>query len=483
MSTMAISSYDRDNLLSRLRALLPEKAILTRPEEMAPFLLDWRGREAGEAAAVLLPSSVEEVVQIVARACQFGVALFPQGGNTGLCYGSVPQSGQTNLVIGMRRMNRILDVDPVANVITMEAGAILANVHEAAAAVGRTVPLHLGSEGSAQIGGLVSTNAGGTGALRYGPMRDLVCGLQVVLPDGAVFTDLAALVKNNTGFDLKHLFVGAEGTLGVVTAVALRMHPAMKMSAHGWLALEKASQAMMVLRRLQDRFDTALMACELLSGSQVDLVLKEIPDVHSPFAQTPNYNLLIELGSVDAGAPLSDQLEELLGECLEQGHAFDAIVARSEEQAARIWRIRHSVSEANKVGGYSYTHDVAVRVSKVPEFIDACDAWLAGHYPAATPFIVAHLGDGNVHYIAMFAAEARDTLTNHDAQTIQTAIHDIAVGLGGSFSAEHGIGRKLVGELERLSDPVRYRLMRDVKQMIDGEGFLNPGVLFPARTK
>ncbi|SME97456.1 FAD/FMN-containing dehydrogenase [Tistlia consotensis] len=468
-----------DQTIERLRGRLGDRGLLTEPAAMAPFLTDWRGREEGRALCVALPASTEEVAAVVAIAAAAGLPLFPQGGNTGLCYGAVPRGGAgPGIVVALQRMNRIREIDRAANVMTVDAGVVLDAAHAAAAEVGRQVPLYLGSQGSAQIGGLISTNAGGTGVIRYGPMRELVCGLEVVLADGRVLCDLEALKKNNTGYDLKQLFIGAEGTLGIVTGAALRLHPAMAADAHAWVALATPADALSLLSRLQDRFDTAILACELLSRSEVDLVLAEVERTRCPFAETPPWTLMIELGSADPEAPLGERLQDLLATALEDGLALDAMVAASRSQAEDIWRVRHSVSEANRAG-FGLTHDVAVRVSKVPAFIAAADRLLAERFPDAVPVVVAHLGDGNVHYIAMFQHAYWRGLNDPKATVaeVQTRLHDLAAGFGGSISAEHGIGRKLTGELARLGDPLRYELMAGLKRLLDPDDRLNPGVL------
>lgn len=470
-----------DAIVEELRAIAGSRNVLTDARDCAPFLEEWRGYRSGRALAVVLPGSVEEVAAVLRLADANDLAVTPQGGNTGLSFGAVPPAGRRGIVIALRRMNALREIDRASNVIVVEAGQTLAGVHALAAQVGRTVPLHLGSEGTAQIGGLVSTNAGGTGAIRYGPMRDLVCGIEVVLPDGRILRDLGALRKNNTGYDLKHLFVAAEGTLGIVTAVALRMHPAMAASAHAWIALGSCRAAVDMLTRLQDRFDTAIMAAELVSGNEVDLVVERIPRSRVPFERTPAWSLMVELGAPDASVRLSEALEELLAAAFEEGVAEDAVIAQNSAQAQDIWHVRHSVSEANKLAGHSLSHDVAVRPSRVPDLIEECTARIDDLYPRARTLIVAHIGDGNVHFIVHFAHEEWARLPDPDATTLEvmTLVHDAVARLGGTFSAEHGIGRKLNAEIGRLIDPTRLDVMRAIKRTLDPGDRMNPGVLFP----
>jgi FAD/FMN-containing dehydrogenase len=305
--------------------------------------------------------------------------------------------------------------------------------------------------------------------VRYGPMRDLVAGLEVVLADGRVLSDLAALRKDNTGYMLRHLFIGAEGTLGVITGAALRLHAQTPNTAHAWVSVADPAAAVALFTALQDRAGSYIQAFELVSASQFELVVRHIPRVRIPFGELPAWSVLIELGSEDATTALNAILEEVLGGFLENGRVSDAVVATSEQQAAEFWHVRHSVSEANKEEGIGIVHDIAIRTSDVAAFIAAADKVAAARYPQAVTQVVCHLGDGNVHYILMFQRE------------VEQAIHDAAAAYAGTFSAEHGIGRKLTAELARLADPLRYELMGRVKQMLDPHRLMNPGVLLAGR--
>ena len=470
---------DSAAFVQELQAIVGARNVLTGAEDLAPFLGDWRGYQSGRAAAVVLPGSTDEVAQVMRLAARHGRSVVPQGGNTGLCQGAVPSDDGRGIVLGLRRMATIRDIDKPSGIMVAEAGTILSTAHAAAEAVGRRIPLHLGSEGSAQLGGLVSTNAGGTGALRYGPMRELVCGIEVVLPDGRVFSDLRALRKDNTGYDLRNLFVGAEGTLGIVTAVALRMQPVLRSAGHAWIALPDLAAAVPLLTALQDRFDTSVQAAELLSGNEVDLVLRHIPRSRQPFDVRPDWSLLVELGSTDATADLRAALEDWLGERFEDGTVADAFVPQSEAQAADIWHVRHSVSEANKLHGHSLSHDVAVRPALVPQMIERCAAAVRAVHPAANILIVSHIGDGNVHFIVHFAHDEWAAIADPAGTTTQVMalVHDQVATLGGTFSAEHGIGRKLVAELHHRTDPVRLDLMRALRDLLDPGHRMNPGAV------
>lgn len=469
-------------MLDALANIVGDKGLLAGGKEMDPFLTDWRGRRKGAALAVVSPATTQEVAAVVALAARQRQPVFPLGGNTGLCFGAVPESAdpaRPGIVLSLRRMNRIRSIDRDDNVAAVDAGVVLGDLHAAAAAAGRSFPLHLGSEGSAQIGGLISTNAGGTGVLRYGPMRDLVAGLEVVLADGRVLDDMAALRKDNTGYMLRHLFVGAEGTLGVVTGAALRLHPRMEAAAHAWVSVPSPAAAVSLLSRFRDSADPYIQAFELLSASQIALVMKHVGRARNPFPAVPDWSVMIELGSADATARLDGIMEAVLAGALEEGLALDAVVAASQAQADEIWAVRHSVSEANKKEGIGIVHDVAVRTSDVAAFIAAADRVAAARFPEAVPEVVCHLGDGNVHYILMFPRAFWDALPDPDgfALEVEGAIHDVAAGFRGTFSAEHGVGRKLTSELARLADPLRYELMGRVKRMLDPHDLMNPGVL------
>lgn len=469
-------------MIDRLLEIVGPKGVIADPVDMQPYLMDWRGRKQGRALCVVLPASTEEVSAVLALAFTEGQPIFPLGGNTGLCFGAVAESGAADkpgIVLSLRRMNRIREIDRVSDIITVDAGAVLADVHAAADGVGRQFPLHLGSEGSAQIGGLISTNAGGTAVVRYGPMRDLVAGLEVVLADGRVLKDLGALRKDNTGYMVRQLFIGAEGTLGVITGAALHLHPKATRSAHAWIDVPSPAAAVELLARFKEGAGPYIEAFELVDEAQFDLVKRHVERVRIPFAKLPAWSLMVELSTSDAYTDLQAMLEGLLEQGLEAGLINDAMLAASQQQADDIWHVRHSVSEANKIEGIGVVHDVAVRTSQVPGFIAAADQVAAERYPQAKTQVVCHLGDGNVHYILMFQRDFWAGLPDPDAFVLEVeqAIHDVGARFGGTFSAEHGVGRKLPSELARLCDPLRYELMQQIKGLLDPHNRMNPGVL------
>jgi FAD/FMN-containing dehydrogenase len=473
------------DLLADLRSIVGERGLIDDPAAMEPHVTDFRGRMSGLAEAVVLPASTAEVSRVVALANDRDLPVYPLGGNTGLCYGAVPLPGSGDrakgLVLGLGRMLGVREMDRAANVLTVDAGVTLSAVHSLAEEADRQFPLTLGSEGTAQIGGLISTNAGGTGVLRYGPMRDLVDGLEVVLADGQVLSDLSALRKNNTGYDLKQLFIGAEGTLGLITAAALRLHPRVRSRAHAWVAVPNPAAAVDLYALIQDRLGPVVEAYEMLNAAEVGCVMDHIPRARQPFPAIPGWSVMIELGESNPNAAkgLEEALEGVLGEALERELVTDAIIAQNETQAKEIWHVRHSVTEAHKIEGVGIVHDTAVRLSHVPAFIAAADEMSRVRFPDARILVVSHLGDGNVHYILMFDRTTWPKGAEGEARALEVegAVHDIAARFGGTISAEHGIGRKLTTELERLGDPVKLDMMRAIKGTLDPKGLMNPGAL------
>ncbi|MHA3902702.1 FAD-binding oxidoreductase [Castellaniella sp. WN] len=472
----------KSELISDLTACLGPSALRVSETDMASYTEDWRARYKGPAACVVLPGSVEEVAAVVRTCVRHGNPVLPQGGNTSLCAGAVPANeGVPPVIVNLSRMHRIRRLDVANSSIEVEAGCVLARVQEAAAAQGRLYAVSLGAEGSCQIGGTISTNAGGTGVLRYGNTRENVLGLEVVLPDGTIWNGLRSLRKNNTGLDLKHLFIGAEGTMGVITAATLKLHPLPLSHSMAWLAPVDPDAALALLGRFQERFGDKLSACEMMDAAQVETVLRHVPGRHDPLSGPHPWHLLVELSDTHADARHDEALLALLEEGMERGLLRDAALASSETQRRAMWQFRHSVSEANKKAGMGLTTDCAVPVSAVPRFIERARAAVQALAPDIRTLIVAHLGDGNVHFIPLFSFEQWNALDDRDAtaRAIRRGVDDAAHALGGTFSAEHGVGGTLVPEMAHYKAPVELALMRAVKQAVDPHCLFNPGRLLP----
>lgn len=445
-----------------------------------PYLADWRGRVTGRAALVLRPSTVEAVAAIVRTANQQRLSLVPQGGNTGLVLGGIPDASGDECVLSTDRMTRIRQVDADDFSLVAEAGCILADVQAAARAVDRGFPLSLAAEGSARIGGLVSTNAGGVHVVRHGVMRSLVLGLEAVLPTGAVVADLAPLRKNNTGYDLKQLLIGAEGTLGVVTAATLRLAPATRTRVTAFIGLGDPAGAIRLLARLQGATGGQVAAFELIPRAGLDLVLATFADLRDPLAQRHSAYILTDIESSRVDPGLDDLVEAELADALARGWIADAALARHAGDAAAFWRLRELLPEAEKREGQAIKHDVAVPVAAMAAFIaDASDA-VERLTPGARVLAFGHLGDGNVHFNVRrpLGMELADFLPLGPA--ISRLVHDIATDMGGTISAEHGIGLAKRDELQRTADPARLDAMRAIRRALDPNGVFNPGRLFRA---
>lgn len=460
-------------LIGELQKLLGERHVLTAADDVAPFCTDWRGRYTGGALGVALPGTVQEVAAVVRACVAAGTAIVPQGGNTGLCGGATPVGGE--LVVSLRRLNRIRAVDADNNSITVEAGCTLQAVQEAAAAVNRLFPLSLAAEGSATIGGNLSTNAGGVQVLRYGNARELTLGVEVVLADGRIWDGLRGLRKDNTGYDLKHLFIGAEGTLGLITAATLKLFPRPRTHATAWVALPDPAAAVRLLGRLRDAAGDNVSAFEIVGRAALDLVLKHIPNARDPLAGKPAWQVLIELSG--ARDDLGATLEQALQSAAEEGVIDDAVLAASEAQTIALWALRENVSEAQKIEGVSIKHDIAVPVSRIAEFIARADAALQDAFPQVRIVCFGHIGDGNLHY----NQSRPDAQSNAEfiAQTasVNRIVHDLVHALGGSISAEHGLGQLKREEVRRYKSETEMDLMRAVKQALDPRGLMNPGKL------
>lgn len=465
-------------LVQSVRDRFGDRAVSTDAEILAPLCTDWRGRFHGAAPAMLRPANCGEAAAMVALAAQLAVPLVPQGGNTSMVGGATPPVDGSALIVSTGRMNRIRALSPDDNLVVAEAGVILQTLHDAALAVGRRFPLTLASRGSATIGGLVSTNAGGTQVLRFGTMRRLVAGVEAVLPDGSVHEGLVALPKDNRGYDLNQLLVGAEGTLGLVTAATLRLVPAIAARAVAWVGLATPADALALLRAMQARTD-AIESFEIIPGDSLARVLAHIPGTRAPLSGAHRWHVLIEAVASDpSDESPAGLLERLLAPALRAGLAADAVVGASEAQADAFWRLRDSLSEAERAAGPAVQHDISVPVAAMPHFMvdaaAAAEARFAGTH--ATAF--GHLGDGNVHFHVRAPVGADPARWYADqAPEITRFVHDLVVAAGGSISAEHGIGQMKLAELERLGPPARLAALRAIKHGLDPDMLWNPGKL------
>ncbi|MFQ5783537.1 MAG: FAD-binding oxidoreductase [Alphaproteobacteria bacterium] len=461
--------------LDRIKSAVGPNGWISDERDMAPYLVEPRGRYRGHAALVVRPANREEVAEVVRLAAEAGIAVVPQSGNTGLVGGSIPFERGDEVVLSLGRMNRVRALDPENYTITVEAGCVLADVQAAAARADRLFPLSLGAEGSCMIGGNLSTNAGGTAVLRYGNARDLVLGLEVVLPDGTVWDGLRSLRKDNTGYDLKHIFLGAEGTLGVITAAVLKLFPRPREVETAFAGVADVHKAVALFTRAREANGDAVSACEIVPRIGLEFVLSHLDGARDPLAAPHAYYVLLELSGFGATGGLRDTLETLLGEAAEAGILDDATIAANAEQAESFWRLREGLSEVQRHEGGSIKHDIAVPLSRVADFIVAADAAVMAALPGVRPVTFGHLGDGNIHYNLSqpVGADTEAYLARWDE--FNRIVNDIAVGMGGSFSAEHGIGRMRRGELERYKSPVEIALMRRLKAAFDPKNIMNPG--------
>ena len=461
-------------LLERLAAVVGGPHILTAAADLEPFIADWRGRYRGVTPAVVLPASTAEVSAVVRVCADTATPIVPQGGNTGLCGGAVPHASNTEIVVAMRRMNRMRALDVANATITVEAGMPLASVQEAAAAAGLHFPLSLASEGSCTIGGNISTNAGGTAVLRYGNTRELTLGIEAVLANGDVLSALHGLRKDNTGYDLKQLFIGAEGTLGIVTAAVMKLFPMPRTRVTALVAVSSVEHAISVLGALKAALSDRLVGFELMSAYSLALSRKHHPGSPDLLAGHPWYTL-VQADESAADAPLIEQVEAALATVMESGNAADAVVAQSSEQAARLWALRENISEAQRREGPNIKHDISLPVSAIPAFMRECDAALLGAFPRARLVVFGHLGDGNLHYNLSAPEGVTATSFMDNAERANRIVHDIVATHAGSFSAEHGVGQLKRADLLRYKTPVEVALMRAVKTALDPHGLMNPG--------
>jgi FAD/FMN-containing dehydrogenase len=467
-----------ETALERIAAIVGSSGIVA-PADAAGLLSDERGLYRGAAALIVRPKSVAECAEVVRVCRDFRLGVVPQGGNTGYCGGATPFDERRQVLLSLARLNRVREVDAVGFTMTAEAGVVLANAQTAAREHGLLFPLSMGSEGSAQIGGNLSTNAGGLAVLRYGTARDLVLGLEVVLPNGDVLSELKGLRKDNTGYDLRALFLGAEGTLGVITAAVLKLFPEPLARETAWLAVRDLAAACRLLGRARRESGDQVVSAEYVSRRSLALVLAHVAGARDPLDAAREHYVLLELASADGGA-LRVKLERILAAALADGDALDGTIAESEAQRAALWALRERVPEAERRNGGSVKHDVSVRIAQIPEFVARAEPVLDAIAPHRLS-IYGHIGDGNLHFnllppegqtFAAFRAGPADRLS--------ARVHELAASLGGSFSAEHGVGLLKVPELERYKSPEALALMRVLKAALDPAGIMNPGKMLGA---
>ncbi|MCB8821084.1 FAD-binding oxidoreductase [Microvirga rosea] len=451
---------------------------------MAPYLSDWRGVARGSAQAVVRPRTTEDVARIMKWASRTRTPIVPQGGNTGLSGGATPDRTGNAVILSLERLNRILSVDPLGNTLVAQAGCVLANVQKAAADSGRLFPVSLGSEGTCQIGGVIATNAGGINVLRYGMTRDLVLGLEYVTAQGEIVRGPKKLRKNNAGYDLRHLLIGSEGTLAVITTAALRIVRPASTRLSSLAACETPEDALALLGILRAVAGEDIVAFEFMCGTEMNLVRSRFPNLRYPFAAEYPWFVFVELGSEHT--EIADgRLEEALAQAMEKGIVTDAILSRSETQSKDIWHLRFAVSEANRLAGPTVSHDVSVATEDVAKLINDVSLHIKEKFPNAVPLFVGHLGDGNIHVNILFPPDVsldmdayRDT-----ARRVSDDIYKFVSALHGSISAEHGIGRFKLAALERTADPVELGMMHLIKKAFDPEGILNPGAVLNSSFK
>jgi D-lactate dehydrogenase (cytochrome) len=461
--------------IAALKALLGPDGWLEAAADRAPFETDFRGLHRGRTPLVALPDTTARVAGVVALCARERIPVVPQGGNTSYCGGATPHPAGSEVLLSLKRLRRIRAVDAAGETLVAEAGCVLAELQAAAAAAGRLLPMSIGSEGSATLGGLVSTNAGGTAVLRYGMMRALVLGLEVVLPDGRVLDQLSSLRKDNTGYDVKQLFIGAEGTLGVVTAAALRLFPRPVVTATAFAALPSPAAALALLTALRESLGEAVTTFELMPRIALEFVCRHVPGARDPFdAPHPWYALVEATASADDPG-FADRFAAVFAAAVERGQADDAVTAATGAQREALWRLRESIPEAQRHEGASLKHDISVAPAQLPAFMAEGEALLSQLAPRARLVAYGHLGDGNLHYNLSEPAGGDGGALARQSDAIRRAVHDLVAAHGGSFSAEHGIGQSKVGELERYEDPVALEVMRSVKRMLDPHGIMNPG--------
>jgi FAD/FMN-containing dehydrogenase len=451
--------------------------VLSDPQDTERYVVDARRRYFGAALCIARPADTRQVSNVVEVCAKAGVAIVPQGGNTGMCGGATPDPDIPSVVLSLERMNRIRDLDLANGSLTVDAGCRLADVQKAADDVGRLFPLSLGSEGACQIGGNIATNAGGTAVLRYGPMRDLVLGLEAVLPDGRIWNGLRGLRKDNTGYDLKHLMIGSEGTLGVITGAVLKLFARPVTSVTALVAVGSIHGALDLLGEMRRSFGERITTFEVMSKNEYELVLDQNQTLRNPLATHANWFVFLEITDSLAAFDIRTALVEQLANADSSIGVLDAVIAETLSQAEQIWKIRHGVTEANLKAGAAVSHDTSVPVSRIADFVIASEKEIAGRFPDAGVYFVGHAGDGNIHVIAIFPRESYpdEARFSQVAGQVNAIVDEITASLGGSISAEHGIGRSNRVRLAERKDPVELEFMRRIKAMFDPQHLMNPG--------
>ena len=464
-------------VLDRIRQAVGERGCMTDPVAMAPLLKSWRDNWQGRVPMVVRPANTGEVAEVVRICAESGTPIVPQGGNTGLTGGGQPHDDDSEIIVSTSRMNRVLDLDLANDTMTVEAGCILAVIQRRAAEAGRLFPLSLAAEGSCQIGGNLATNAGGTQVLRYGNARNLVLGLEVVLPDGRVWDGLRGLRKDNTGYDLKQLFIGAEGTLGIITAAVLKLFPRPTDVETMLVALPNPAAAVKLLGRARAAVGEQVTTFELMQRICLDFVLRHIPGAIDPLAGRHPWYALVELAGQGSPGTLRPAVEALLADAAEAGEIADAVLAASAQQGKALWRLREGIPEAQNHEGVSLKHDVSVPLSRIAEFIARASGHLEAAYPGIRIVAFGHIGDGNIHFNPAEPVGADPASFAAELPRINQVVHDLIHELGGSISAEHGIGRLRRDELRRYKSPVELDLMAAIKRALDPHNIMNPGKL------
>lgn len=462
-------------LLNRFRDIVGPKGWVSDPDILAPHLVEPRDIYSGITPLMLRPANTEEVAAIVKLARETGTKLVPQGGNTGLVGGSIPFMGNDEIIVSLQRMNKIRSLDPLNDTITVEAGCVLAQVQQAAREADRLFPLSIGSEGSCTIGGNLSTNAGGNAVLRYGNTRDLALGLEVVLADGQVWDGLRGLRKDNTGYDLKDLFIGGEGTLGIITAAVLKLHPLPRALATAFAAVPDPAKAIDLLALAKSASGGQVTGFELISRLSLDFALKHNPGTNDPLAERSPWYVLMEFSSGRDDGAIGETLEAVLADGYEKGLVTDAAIAQSDSQRAAFWKLRELLSNSQRPEGGSIKCDISVPVSRMAEFIDLATRAVEAHIPGVRVVTFGHIGDGNVHFNSSqpLGWERAKFMALWD--DVHQIVHDIAHGMKGSISAEHGVGRMKIDEIVHYKSPVEIEMMRRIKRAFDPDNILNPG--------